>query len=204
MRRVFIGLAAAGLVAAACGGAGSGAATTAPVAAATTAAATTAAATTAAPAARNTFVFTADLASANENPPIADATAPAAKAEASGSGTATVTINTTRDTTGKIVGATAKFEIVLKGFPTTTMITISHIHKGDAKTNGGVVVDSGMKAAEPIVLTTGGTSITKDNLSITDLVLAADILANPGNYYYNVHSMLHAGGVVRGQLKPKA
>jgi len=192
MKRVFIALAAAGLVAAACGGAGTGAATSAPVAAATTAAATTAA-----PTPQNTFVFTADLSPANENPPITDA-------EMSGSGTATVTINTAKDSTGKLVGATAKFEIVLKGFPSTTLILISHIHKGDAKTNGSVVVDSGMKATEPIALTTGGTSITKDNLTITDLVLAADIIANPGNYYYNVHSMLHMGGVVRGQLKLKA
>jgi hypothetical protein len=202
MKRVFVALAAVGLVAAACGGAGSGAATTAPVAVATTAAATTAAATTAAPAPVNTFVFTADLASANENPPIADAADPAAKAEASGSGTATVTLNTARDTTGKVIGGTAKFEIVLKGFPATTMVTISHIHKGDAKTNGSVVVDSGMKIAEPIALPTGGTSITKDNLTVAG-DLAADIIANPGNYYYNVHTDKNKGGVVRGQLKPK-
>lgn len=184
MKRVFIALSVAGLVAAACGGAGGGAATTAPVAVAT------------ATPPVNTFVFTADLSPANENPAITDA-------EASGSGTSTVTINTARDTTGKIIGATAKFEIVLKGFPTTTMILISHIHKGDAKTNGSVVVDSGMKAAEPIALTTGGTSITKDNLAVT-ADLATDIIANPGNYYYNVHSMVHPGGVVRAQLKLKA
>ena len=190
MKRVFIALAAAGLVAAACGGAGTGAATSAPVAAATTAAATTAA-----PTPQNTFVFTADLSPANENPPITDA-------EMSGSGTATVTINTAKDSTGKLVGATAKFEIVLKGFPSTTLILISHIHKGDAKTNGAVVIDSGMKATSPIALTTGGTSITKDNLTV-DPALATDIIANPGNYYYNVHSMVHPGGVVRGQLVPK-
>jgi hypothetical protein len=196
MRRVFIALAAAGLVAAACGGAGTGAATTAPVAAATTAARTVAPTPPPTPSPQNTFVFTADLSSANENPPIVGD-------EASGSGTATVTISTAKDSTGKLVGANAKFEIVLKSFPATTMITISHIHKGDAKTNGSVVVDSGMKAAEPITLTTGGTSITKDNLTIADLVLAADILANPGNYYYNVHSDKNKGGVVRGQLKLK-
>jgi hypothetical protein len=186
MRGVLTVLAAAGLVAAACGSAGNGAATTAPVAAATA---------TPVPSPANTFVFTADLSPANENPAITDA-------EASGSGTATVTISTAKDTTGKIIGANAKFEIVLKGFPTTTMILISHIHKGDAKTNGSVVVDSGMKATEPIALTTGGTSITKDNLTVAG-DLAADIIANPGNYYYNVHSMVHAGGVARGQLKPK-
>ena len=187
MKRVLIALSLAGLVAAACGGAGSGAATASPAA--------TSAAPTAAASPANTFVFTADLSPANENPPITDA-------EASGSGTATVTLFTAKDSTGKLIGANAKFEIVLKGFPATTMITISHIHKGDAKTNGNVVVDSTMKATEPIALTTGGTSITKDNLAVT-ADLAADIIANPGNYYYNVHSVVHAGGVVRGQLKPK-
>jgi hypothetical protein len=187
MKRVLTVLAAVGLVAAACGGAGTGAATTAPVAVATTPAPT--------PTVQNVFVFTADLSPANENPAITDA-------EASGSGTSTVTILTAKDTTGKIVGANAKFEIVLKGFPATTVIIISHIHKGDAKTNGPVVVDSGMKATDPIALTTGGTSITKDNLTV-DPVLATDIIANPGNYYYNVHSMVHPGGVVRGQLKLK-
>ena len=186
MKRVLCAIAVAGLVAAACGGAAAPAATTAPAAAKTTAA----------PTPQTVYVFTADLSPANENPAIADA-------EASGSGTSTVTLTTTKDSTGKITAATAKFEIVLKAFPATTMITISHIHKGDAKTNGGVVVDSGMKAAEPITLTTGGTSITKDNLTVAP-DLATDIVANPGNYYYNVHSVVHPGGVVRAQLKPKS
>lgn len=185
MKVVLSLLAVAGLLAAACGGAGTAATTTAPVAATATPQ----------PSPANTFVFTADLSAANENPPIADA-------EATGSGTATVTLFTAKDTSGKIIGANAKFEIVLKGFPSTTMITISHIHKGDAKTNGSVVVDSGMKATDPIALTTGGTSITKDNLAVT-ADLATDIIANPGNYYYNVHSVVHPGGVVRAQLKPK-
>ena len=179
MKRVLCAIAAAGLLAAACGG---------PAATTPTA--------TAAPTPQTVYVFTADLSPANENPAIADA-------EASGSGTSTVTLTTTKDSTGKITAATAKFEIVLKGFPTTTQITISHIHKGDAKTNGAVVVDSTMKATEPITLTTGGTSITKDNLTVAP-DLATDIIANPGNYYYNVHSVVHPGGVVRAQLKAKS
>jgi len=174
MKRVLFAIAAVGLLAAACGGT----------------------ATKAAPTPQTVYVFTADLSAANENPAITDA-------EASGSGTSTVTLTTTKDSTGKVTAATAKFEIVLKGFPATTKITISHIHKGDAKTNGPVVVDSGMKAAEPIALTTGGTTITKDNLTVAP-ELAADIIANPGNYYYNVHSQVHAPGVVRGQLKAKS
>ena len=180
MKRVLCAIAAAGLLAAACGGSGSG----------------TAATKAAAPTPQTVYVFTADLSPANENPPVTDG-------EASGSGTTTVTVTTTKDSTGKITAATAKFEIVLKGFPTTTKLAISHIHKGDAKTNGPVVVDSGMKAADPIALTTGGTTITKDNLTVAP-DLAADIIANPGNYYYNVHSQVHPGGVVRAQLKAKS
>jgi len=160
-----------------------------------------AAPTTAAPSApptpspKTVVVLTADLSPANQNPPVTDA-------EASGSGTTTATFTITKDSTGKITAAIVKFEIVLKGFPATTVITISHIHKGDAKMNGPVVVDSGMKASDPIALTTGGTSITRDNITV-DPALATDILANPGNYYYNVHSVVHPGGVARGQLKLK-
>ena len=190
MKRVLCAIAAAGLLAAACGGAA------APVVTSAAVAVKTAAPTTAAPTPQTVYVFTADLSPANENPAIVDA-------EASGSGTSTVTLTTTKDSTGKITAATAKFEIVLKGFPATTQITISHIHKGDAKTNGTVVVDSTMKATEPITLTTGGTTITKDNLTVAP-DLATDIIANPGNYYYNVHSQVHAPGVVRAQLKPKS
>ena len=186
MKRVLCAIAAAGLLAAACGGAAAPVATSAPAAVKTTAA----------PTPQTVYVFTADLSPANENPAVTDA-------EASGSGTSTVTLTTTKDSTGKITAATAKFEIVLKGFPATTQITISHIHKGDAKTNGAVVVDSTMKATEPITLTTGGTSITKDNLTVAP-DLATDIIANPGNYYYNVHSVVHAGGIARAQLKAKS
>lgn len=176
MNRVLIALAAVGLVAAACGGA-----------------ATTPASSAATP--QTVYVFTADLSPANENPAVTDA-------EASGSGTATVTLTTTKDSSGKITAATAKFVIVLKGFPATTEIILSHIHKGDAKTNGPVVVDSTIKPTEPIALTTGGTTITKDNLTVAPDVATA-IIANPGSYYYNVHSKVHPGGVVRGQLTLK-
>ena len=54
-----------------------------------------------------------------------------------------------------------------------------------------------------MTLTTGGTSITKDNLTVAP-DLATDIIANPGNYYYNVHSVVHPGGTVRAQLKAKS
>ncbi len=192
MNRVLIALAMTGLIAAACGGAGTGAATTAPVAVATTAAPTTPAPT---PTVQNQYVFTADLSPANVVPPITDA-------EASGSGTATVTIFTAKDTTGKIIGSNAKLEVTLKGFPATTIIVGLLAHTGAVGVNGGGVINSGITADAPVMLTAGAASITKDNLTITpDNAIA--LIANPAAFYVLAHSQVHASGVARGQLKLK-
>lgn len=196
MKRVLSAIAAAGLLAAACGSAGGGAATTAPVAAKTaapTTAPTTAAAT---PTPQTVFVFATDLSPANVVPPITDA-------EASGSGTATVTVSVAKDTTGKITGATAKLEVTLKGFPPTTTIVALLAHKGAAGANGAGVINSGITADTAVPLTGGSGTITKDNLTM-DPQNATDLLANPAGFYVLAHSQVHASGVARGQLKPKA
>jgi hypothetical protein len=175
----------AALVIAACGGG----AQPAPTTAATTA---PAAATSAAPAAANKVVFTADLKPTNEVPPVTSA-------EASGSGMATVTFNLTRSAAGAITAATADFEVVLSGFPTSTSITLGHIHKAAAGVNGGVSVGFKTDAPNPIALTTGGTTITKTSITVPPDVAQA-IIDDPAGYYVNIHSAMHGGGVVRGQL----
>lgn len=190
MKRAFIAIVAAGLVAAACGGAGSGAATSAPAAVATTAAPTPT------PTLANTFVFTADLSPKDVVPPITDA-------EASGSGTATVTISIAKDTTGKTIGANAKLEVTLKGFPATTMIVGLLAHKGAAGANGAGVINSGITADTAVALTGGSATITKDNLTMKPED-ATDLIANPSGYYVLAHSQVHASGVARGQLKAKS
>jgi hypothetical protein len=70
-------------------------------------------------------------------------------------------------------------------------ITASHIHVGGPGVAGPVVVP-----LDPPVtgLSTGCVN--------ADPALAADIVANPGGYYINVHSAEHAPGAVRGQLQP--
>lgn len=144
------------------------------------------------------YVFTADLKSSNEVPAIADA-------EASCSGKGTFTLNTTKDTSGKITAATAQFDLTVSGCPTTTMITLFHVHKQVAGQNGSVVVDSGQKNTEPIALATGGTAspVTKTNITV-DPALAQDIITTPSGFYFNVHSQAHGGGVIRDQLKPSS
>src|SRR5438309_8610363 len=137
------------------------------------------------------FVFTADLKSSNEVPAIANA-------EASCSGKGTFTLTTTKDASGTITAANALFETDITGCPAGTAINIGHIHKAAAGTNGSVVINSGLAAGE-ITLTAGAGKINKTQPTV-DAALAADVIANPANYYMNWHSTLNPGGVIRGQL----
>lgn len=138
--------------------------------------------------------FQADLKPENEVPPITSV-------EKSGSGKAIVTFDLTRDTAGKVMSAKVKFEITLTGFPATTAITLAHIHEAPAGANGGVKIGFKTDAANAITLTTGGTTL-KDttDITVTDADLLQKIIDDPAGYYVNIHSRMHAGGVVRGQL----
>ena len=137
-------------------------------------------------------VFTSQLSAANEVPPVTNA-------EANGRGTVTITFNVPRDSAGAITGSgTATFAMQLTGFPAGTAAVAAHIHPGAAGTNGGVLVNTGLSAAAPILLNdgTGSLSITA-NISQTD---AQSIMTAPANFYFNVHTPLNPGGAVRGQL----
>jgi CHRD domain-containing protein len=166
--RVFAGMAATAILIAACGGT----AAPSPAALAT-------ASPTPTPTPANTFK--AELKAANENPPITDA-------EATCSGTATVTFTST----------TAKFDVSITGCPATTAINIGHIHEGAAGVNGGVKIDSTLKAGE-ITLTGGAVTFSRTN-SAADPAQITAVMANPAGYYVNFHSAAHGGGVIRGQL----
>jgi len=68
----------------------------------------------------------------------------------------------------------------------------SHIHKGAAGVAGGVVVDAkGAPDAQ---------GMYKGTATDVDAALLADIMANPANYYYNVHNADFPAGAIRGQL----
>jgi hypothetical protein len=179
--RLFAGLAATALLLAACGGA--------PVAASPTPTLSPS------PTPQTKFVFNADLKSSNEVPAIADA-------EASCSGKGVFTLNTTKDTSGKITAATAQFDLTITGCPANTEIILFHIHKQVAGQNGSVLIDSGQKPTESIVLATGSTTspVTKSNITVKPEDAEA-IIATPSGFYFNVHSKVHGGGVIRDQLK---
>lgn len=136
--------------------------------------------------------FTAELRTTNEVPPI---TGP----EASGTGTATITFDTTKDAAGNVTGGTATFVVNLSGFPAGTPINIAHIHQAAAGVNGAVVFSTALAAGE-VTLTTGSGSFTKAGIAPADPSIINAIINNPAGFYFNAHSTLNPGGVVRGQL----
>ena len=92
----------------------------------------------------------------------------------------------------------ASFRVDVTGFPSTTSITLSHIHTGDANTAGGVLVSANVNPGE-VVLVNG--AVTYSRLSITTTpAIAQSIINNPAGFYFNVHTAANPSGVMRGQL----
>jgi hypothetical protein len=139
--------------------------------------------------------FRLDLKPSNERPAI---TGP----EASASGTAVITIRITRDPNNAIVSAVADFNVNVQGFPAGSQVTIAHIHPGDANNTGGILWNTGLVAGE-VTLTNGAGSFSKTNVAFPatgDINQAAAIVANPANFYFNVHSAANQPGVLRAQM----
>lgn len=139
------------------------------------------------------IVFTVQMSAANEVPPISNA-------EQNARGSATITFNVPRDSNGNITGGgSATFAVQLSQFPAGSSARAAHIHPGAAGANGPVLVDTGLTPATAIALNdgTGSVTLTQPSLLQAD---ATNITANPGGYYFNVHTALNGGGAVRGQL----
>ena len=137
------------------------------------------------------IVFSAQLSALNEVPPVANA-------ESGGRGTATIAFVVPRDSSGAITGGgTVTFGIQLNGFPANTPVNLAHILPGAQGVNGGVLVNTGLTAGAPLMLTNG-----TGNLSITANISQADatsIAAAPANFYFNVHTTLNPSpGAARG------
>jgi len=136
-------------------------------------------------------IFVATLLPANEVPPVTNA-------DGSSHGNAQVTLLLQRDATGTITGANASFDVVLTNFPANTPLIGAHIHRGPVGISGPIVVSSGLAAGE-VTLVNGSGSFTKSNVSVPAGTVQ-DLMANPGGFYFNVHTTLNPGGALRGQL----
>lgn len=142
----------------------------------------------------NTPTFAMTLLSANENPPISGA-------EASCAGTVTIRFNITRDASQAITAANADFQANITGCPTSTVITIAHIHRGATGVNGGIVVNTTLAQGD-VTLVNGAGSFTKNGVGGAQMTpaLTQEMLDNPSAFYFNIHSTVNGGGVIRAQL----
>ena len=75
-------------------------------------------------------------------------------------------------------------------------VTGAHIHVGAAGVAGPVVVP----LANPIASSASSTTAESRGCVKVSRALVAQILANPGGYYVNVHNADYPAGAVRGQL----
>lgn len=128
--------------------------------------------------------FTAALSAQNEVPPITNA-------ESGGRGDATITIDQT--------AASVTFVVNITGLPAGTPINIAHIHEAVAGVNGSVRVATTLSAGQVTIGANGTGSFTSTATGV-DQALMQTIINNPAGFYFNAHSTLNAGGVVRGQL----
>ncbi|MBX9602426.1 MAG: CHRD domain-containing protein [Bryobacteraceae bacterium] len=140
------------------------------------------------------MVMMSEMSAANEVPPIAGLNA---------IGTGTVMILTTRSRQGALTSGLVLFNVAYSGFPSDTVLTAMHVHRGLPGVNGGVVLDSAMTRTE---VGGNGSGIlhfeSEMNMTRAAVVSALeDIQYNPGGFYLNVHSVANPGGAIRGPMR---
>jgi hypothetical protein len=118
------------------------------------------------------LTFTATLSGANNVAP--QATGP-------DTGMATITI----DTVSFQVCVTATINL-----QQGETVTVNHIHMGDSNTNGGVFIPLQSMSFPSLT----NACVTADQAS------TAAVVADPGGFYYNIHTNLLPAGAARGQL----
>ena len=145
------------------------------------------------PSSEGPIVFTAELRASNEVPAVSNA-------ESSGQGTATITFNVPRDGSGNVTdGGTWNVQAVISGLTNDSFIRAAHIHNGAAGATAGVFVDTKLTPANQIPTPGGAATINFEGVDITQTQAQA-VLNNPAGHYFNMHSPLNPGGVIRGQL----
>lgn len=78
--------------------------------------------------------------------------------------------------------------------------TRAHIHKAPAGTNGPIHWDF-LEAGDPVASVEGQPAQLRGVARARAAAVLSDLLANPDQYYVNVHSTAFPGGAVRGQLR---
>jgi CHRD domain-containing protein len=121
-------------------------------------------------------------------------------------GAALVDITVTRDANGAITSGTVVFDVNYR-FPTGTPVTLTglHLHNAATGVNGPVVIDSGLNSGIRAVTVPGGVGniFRIAEIPSTDtagIAALTGLMADPTQFYINMHTSVNTGGVMRGQL----
>lgn len=102
-------------------------------------------------------------------------------ADATAVGFAVVTVDTTANTVSWVILS-----------PDVANVSASHIHEGPAGVPAGVVIPFNQPFTNGV--STGTASVSA--------AIIGRLVANPNNFYVNVHNNVFPGGAIRGQLMP--
>jgi hypothetical protein len=121
-------------------------------------------------------------------------------------GSALVDVRVNRDANNVITSGTVTFDVDYR-FPGTVTFTGLHIHNGAAGSNGGVVIGTDLNGTtRSITSTTGRGTIFRvvdiDSSNATGIAALNGLMNDPTQYYINLHTTVHPGGAMRGQLLP--
>jgi hypothetical protein len=115
-------------------------------------------------------------------------------------GTAVVEFFLKRDAEGTLTSAVTDFRIE-HTFGQAETVTNMHIHRGAVGSPGPVVVPANFGAAVDVTAGSGAFFRAAQTTDPVVLSVIEEILANPGKFYVNVHSLTFPGGIMRGQLE---
>lgn len=139
-----------------------------------------------------TAYFRADLTTAGEVPAVAGV---------NGSARAIIAAHILRDEFGAIVSAVVDFDVDYNFADNDGTFTGLHIHDGAAGVNGPVTINTGLASADAISAQgTGNIFRAASATSAAAIATIKSMLGDPSKHYVNLHTTLHAGGVVRAQL----
>jgi len=138
-------------------------------------------------------VFQAVVSPSNEVPP-----RPAAQ---QASGDAVIVMNIKRNAAG--VATSAFIDFVMHAYYAAEETSRAmHIHRGGPNVSGPVVLDSSF--GPPVTAGPGNATFVRraEFVSTAQLNTIEQVLADPGNFYINIHTASAPGGILRGALVP--
>jgi len=107
-----------------------------------------------------------------------------------------LTLDVTRDASGAITSGEAVFYFNYD-FPGSVTISGLHVHQAPKKTNGSIVIDSGIASFTD---DDGDGNVTAIVTGVSPTLLQA-ILDKPRDYYVNLHTSVNPTGAMRDQLE---